>query len=192
MRMTKVIYRIFLVFCCLVCAFPVLALLNPLWAFAFSGLTKNIHALLVPSAPVEDLPQQVSITIDGSTATFCKGTPDYDRLIELLRVARSNAGLPPSAGPYPYGGNRLLCGTLTIQFCWIPFHFNVYRSTENRNYLWIKIPKMNGYGNSLPMIIDDGRLFRLIHDTGEQQHCQPMGAKQSWRNTKEIWHVGYT
>ena len=155
-----------IVICCLIAAL----ILSDLWyPLVFGGLTKNAYALLSPDAPTADLPPQVSITFDGSAATFRKGNSDYDTFLSLLRTAKSDdASL--AAGPYPSFTTRERCGELAIPYHFIPFHFRLYRSNANHNYLWIGLPHISGIpGTTYPIILDDGRLLQFVQNAATKQ-----------------------
>jgi hypothetical protein len=128
------------------------------------------HAFVSANFPARNLPEQVSIAIDGSTAVFHKGSPDYNWLCAWCQTGRSDDTVLAAAGPMPTSPLHFSpCGSLTIRWLGFPSHYTLYRSTENRNYLWLKLPKLNGTGATLVTIIDDGRLFRLIQDTEKRQ-----------------------
>ena len=129
----------------------------------------NAYALIDPRAPSKTVPHKLSITMDGFTATFCKGSPAYAQLFALLRMKRSDEEVS-ALGERPSIFPCLPCGEVTIPYFGIPFHFKLSRSTTNPNYLWIRLPHRNRGGTAIIPIIDDGRLLRLVQNTGEQQH----------------------
>ena len=58
-----------------------------------------------------------------------------------------------------------------IRYWGIPFHFTLYRSTANRNYIWIGLPHPSGiFGTTFPRLYEDGRIVRLVQDTEKEEH----------------------
>jgi hypothetical protein len=140
---------------CLVLLFVVFDILN-------IQVTRRADALLgFTDTPISYLPQQVSITLDGSTATFCKSGSGYDEFVRLV----GHPTITEALGPYPDFGTRARCGQLTIPYFMIRWHFPLYRSTANHNYLWVQLRKLTSPGRTYPVIIDDGHLSRLVQKT---------------------------
>ncbi|SRR6266446_1395945 len=127
-----------------------------------TSAAQKVRALLAPEAQVAALPQQVTITVDGVTATYTKGTDAYEHLLALLRLRHSD-DVVEQAGPYPASGSISSCGELAIRHLGLPFRCKLARSTINPNYLQIAIPYGNGRpGYALPWIIDDNRLGGFV------------------------------
>ena len=122
---------------------------------------RKVRSLLSPSAPIDVLPQEVTLTIDGDTATFTKGSDSYRSLLSLLRLIRSEDAVR-QAGPHPYThGPR--CGELVIRPLGVPFHCRLYRSTDNANYIAISIPYGNNRpGSAFPWLLDNNKLGMLV------------------------------
>jgi hypothetical protein len=147
--------RTLVLICCVVLLFVVFDVLD-------IHATRQADALLgFNDTPISYLPEQVSITLDGSTATFYRGKPDYDEFIRLVGHPRITEAL----GPYPAFRTRAPCGRITIPYFMIHWHFQLYRSTANHNYLWVQLRKLTSPGRTYPVIIDDGQLSRLIRKT---------------------------
>jgi len=125
------------------------------------GAIQSVYACLDPGFYSKDLPNQVGMKMDGKTVAFHKGTPAYNQFVTLLQRRRTLAMekdwlMPPSFG------TRLQCGELIIWSFGIAFHFPLYRSTENQNYYWIRVPCPSGM--NFPDFYDNGKLLNLIHD----------------------------
>lgn len=137
------------------------------------GATQKADALLSEGAeqpaPAEALPQRVRLTLDGVMATFTKGSPAYDQLVHLL----GRVTIESSMGPYPAFSTRRPCGDLTIVYFAIPFRCQLYRSSVNPNFMWIRLRKLTSPGTTYPTIVDDGRLLRLV----QQQETQQQGTE---------------
>jgi hypothetical protein len=125
------------------------------------GAIQSVYACLDPGFDSNELPNRASITRDGRTATFHKGTPAYNQFVTLLQRRRTLAMENDWPTP-PSFGTRVRCGELTIWSYGIAFHFLLYNSTENQNYYWIRVPCSTGM-RSLDFY-DDGKLLKLIHD----------------------------
>jgi hypothetical protein len=146
----------------------VAAVIFGIWGLpiVFAIPAKNAWALFLSDASISDLPQQVRISLDGSNATFHKGSPDYEALLCLLRTAKGEDA-QRAAGPYPPFSSRARCGKFVIPYYLIPFRYRLYRSTTNPNYLWIALPHRGGIsGRTYPTILDsDGQLLNIVRTT---------------------------
>ena len=124
----------------------------------------KVRALLAPEAPVAALPRQVTVTIEGVTATYTQGTDAYEHLLGLLRLRHSDDAVE-HAGSYPASASTASCGELVIRHLGLPFRCKLARSTVNPNYLRVAIPYGNGRpGYALPWIIDDNQLGKLVQN----------------------------
>ena len=140
-----------------------LLLLDPF----IGGAAKRAHALFDENVPAEQLPKEVTITIDGAKATFQKGSQSYGQFSRILRRP-----IDTSLGPVPSFTTRAPCGELAVTYFAITIHFTLYRSTVNRNFLWIRLPKITSPGMTYPTIIDDGALFRFVQNAGQGHYPQ--------------------
>jgi hypothetical protein len=123
----------------------------------------KVKALLNPKSSIADLPQQVTITVDGVTATYTQGTDAYDQLLALLRLRHSD-GAEEQAGPISTGSVSS-CGQLTIRRFGLPFRCKLTRSTANPNYMRIAIPYANSNPDvHFPLIIDYNRLGSFVRN----------------------------
>ena len=126
-----------------------------------TSAARKVRSLLSPRAPLESLPQEVTLTIDGNTTTINKNNDSYRTLLALLRIIHSKDARK-KAGEPPFGESRLRCGELVIRHLGIPFHCRLYRSTANTNYVLIAIPYGNNRpGHALPWILDNNKLGML-------------------------------
>jgi hypothetical protein len=133
----------------------------------YIGATKKVNAILSSQETVDpDLPQEVSITLDGVKATFRSGNPRYSKFVNLF----GDRTITEALGPYPDFGTRSPCGELTVVYFAMGFHFPLYRSTVNHNFMWIRLRKLTSPGRTFPILIDDGRLSQLIKDTAKEEH----------------------
>ena len=145
-----------------VCVIFALAILPEILIGTFStAAAHGIRALLATNAQDAELPKQVTVTIDGATATYTRGTAAYKQLLVLLRLRHSEE-VVQTAGSYPSGA-RVPCGELMIRHLGLPYRCKLSRSTGNPNYLSIAIPYGNGRpGTAIPWIIDENRLGAFV------------------------------
>lgn len=126
-----------------------------------TSAARKVRSLLSPRASLESLPQEVTLTMDGNTTTINKNADSYRILLALLRLIHSEDARK-KAGEPPFGFHRVRCGELAIRHLGLPFHCELYRSTDNTNYLFIAIPYGNNRpGHALPWILDNNKLGTL-------------------------------
>jgi hypothetical protein len=115
----------------------------------------------VPGSHRQDLPARVTITIDGLTATFFKGTVKYNQLVALLHRFR-NGEITEDPNISESFTTYSRCGQIVVNSFGIPFHFGVYRFCANPNYYWVLVPIPSGMGGL--QFADDGKLIKLLKD----------------------------
>jgi len=135
---------------------------------------RKVRSLLSPSAPIEGLPQEVTLTIEGNTATFTKGSDSYGSLLSLLRSIHSE-NARKEAGEPPLGDHKFTRGgEFVVRHLGMPFRCRLYRSTTNTNYVQIAIPYGNNRpGHALPWILDNNKLGMLV-----RSHLAPINLDQ--------------
>ena len=146
----------------LVIFIALLLVLPSLWFAVFvNPSVRKARAMLDTGAPESALALQVTLTLDGTRATFHRGDAAYATLLAVLRTTGSPEVME-AAGQDPASGERKSCGDLAIASYGLTSHFRLARSISNPHYLWIRLPHLNRGGYGLPVFIDDGRLAPLV------------------------------
>jgi len=126
------------------------------------GAVRDARALLDPNAREGSLPAEVTLTLDGATATFHRGSADYATLLSALRTVDSPQAREAAGAMSPQSG-RMRSGELAIRSFGVPFHFPLDRLVASPHYLRLRLPHLDRAGFGYHTIIDDGRLGPLLH-----------------------------
>ena len=132
------------------------------------GASGKVRTLLFAKLPIEELPEQVVMNIDGHQATYVKGSASYNQLLDLFRLKYSEE-VVLNAGACPPIRTGVLSGDIMIHYFDLPYHFKVIRSLKNPNYFWMELPDGNGRpGIAYPVFIDNNQLGGFVRATAEQ------------------------
>lgn len=123
--------------------------------------TERAHAFLFHNNKDNDLPDEVTFTIDGSKAVFHKNTKPYNELLTLLHNGRSEEIMLQAGDPSSFTLSSP-CGEMVITSFWIPSHYQIRRSQTNDNYYWIAFPKLTSPGTTFPIFTYDKRVINFI------------------------------
>jgi hypothetical protein len=126
--------------------------------------TRQAYALFINNPDYRDLPDEVSITLDGKKAVFRKNTDSYTQLVHLLHNGLADNFILRD-GKYPEFSYRPkdICGEMVISNFGIPSHFRLVRAETNPDFYWIRLPKLTSPGATFPAFTADPKVTEFIH-----------------------------